>query len=466
VVRSPASLDASEDRTVTAGPAGPASPTDAPGPVRVLIVDAGTELPEVSPKRAAGGRYVAALIFAVRDGHLVGEVELPLGDQPVSGPELDDQLRRALGDRWTGGVPPAEPVVNTPLGDTPFISVVVPTTMHHPEQLDRCLTSLLALDYPDFEVILVDNRPDATTARADLHARLSRYPRVRVVSEPRPGISAARNHGVRVARGELVAFTDDDAVAHPGWLRGIGRRFAAEPDVDCVSGVVLPAELETPVQIWFERSGSKLGQCYRPVSFHNDGAWRTRWLGGLRRARFEITATTGDRAPAEKYPEKRPTEKHLVYRAGKFGMGANIAFRREALRRIGWFDETLGTGTSSRGGEDIAAIARLLHQGGRVTLDPASIVLHYHRPDYPGSLRQMYGYGVGATAALAATIRSDPRHLVGLVYLVAPGVRLLFGRSADRRADSYPKELSRMELRGLVAGPFAYVRSVLTHARS
>jgi hypothetical protein len=52
------------------------------------------------------------------------------------------------------------------------------------------------------------------------------------------------------------------------------------------------------------------------------------------------------------------------------------------------------------------------------------------------------------------------------VYLVAPGVRLLFGRSADRRADSYPKELSRMELRGLVAGPFAYVRSALARARS
>jgi GT2 family glycosyltransferase len=438
-VRSPTSLDVSAERTDRA---------DAPGPVRVLIVEAGTGLPEVSPERAAGGRYATALIFAVHEGRLVGEVELPLGDHPVSGAELDDLLRYALGDRWAAASPAGPEIA------LPFISVVIPTTMQHPDQLDRCLAALLALDYPDFEVILVDNRPDTSPARAGLHARLSRDPRVRVVGEPRRGISAARNHGVQVARGDLVAFTDDDAVAHPGWLRGIGRRFATEPDVDCVSGVVLPAELETAEQIWFERSGSKLGQCYRPVSFANDGAWRGLPLGGVRRARFEITATTGD-----------STEKHLVYRAGKFGMGANIAFRRGALRAIGWFDEALGTGTAARGGEDIAAITRLLHRGGRVAMDPASIVLHYHRADYPGSLRQMYGYGVGATAALAAAIRSDPRHLVGLAYLVGPGVRLLFGRSADRKAGSYPKELTRMEQRGLVAGPFAYLRSVLTSAR-
>jgi hypothetical protein len=146
-------------------------------------------------------------------------------------------------------------------------------------------------------------------------------------------------------------------------------------------------------------------------------------------------------------------------------MGANIAFRRDALRGLGWFEETLGTGTAARGAEDIAAIARLLHRGGRITMDPAVIVRHYHRPDEASSRNQMYGYGVGATAALAALIRSDPRHLIGLVHLALPGLRVLFGKSADRKADNYPRELARIELRGLVVGPFAYLRSLLAHAR-
>jgi glycosyltransferase involved in cell wall biosynthesis len=428
----------------------------APNPVRVVFLDvaADGDLPEISGERAAGGRYDTALVFAARDGRLIGEVEVPLNGRAMTGHQLGTHLRHALGDRWLETPIPRVAV-------TPFISVVIATTMARVDQLERCLDSLLALDYPDFEVILVDNRPDATDARAQLHARLTRDSRVRVISEPRRGISAARNHGARAAKGDIVAFTDDDAVAHPGWLRGIGARMHAEPDVDCVSGVVLPAELETPAQIWFERSGSKLEQRYHAVSFHNDGGWRTLRFGGLRRARFEVTTTVADGgAPIA------PTRKHLVYRAGKFGMGANIAFRRDALRSVGWFEETLGTGTAARGAEDIAAIARLVYRGGRVTMDPAVIVWHYHRPDYAGSLTQMYSYGVGATAALASLIRSDPRHLVGLAHMARPGLRVLFGKSADRRADDYPRELARTELRGLLFGPFAYVRSLLAHARA
>jgi glycosyltransferase involved in cell wall biosynthesis len=444
VVSTPTSVAVPNDQTSSD------DDVELPGPIRVLFVDAETELPDVSPVREAGGRYHAVLVFAVPHGRLVGEVELPLGKQGMSGSELGEHLRRELGEQWASPPPPAAPA-----GPPPFISIVVPTTMERLDELDRCLDSLLALDYPDFEVILVDNRPDSTPERAKLYARLSRHPRVRVVGEARRGISAARNHGVQVARGDLVAFTDDDAVVHPRWLRGIGDRFQADPAVGCVSGMVLPAELETRVQIWFERSGSKLGQRYRPVSYHNDGAWRGLRLGRLRRARFEIIATTDD----------GETENFLVYHAGAFGMGANISFRKSALDLIGGFDEALGTGTAARGGEDILALARLLYRGGRVTMDTASIVLHYHRPDYPGSRRQMYGYGVGATAALVAQIWSDPRHLIGLMYILRPAIRVLLGRSANRKVDNYPKDLARTELRGLAAGPFAYIRSMLNRAR-
>jgi glycosyltransferase involved in cell wall biosynthesis len=423
-----------------------------PGPVRVLLVDGDSDLPDISPVRADGGAYEKAMVFAACGGRLKGELEIDLRGQVMPAGELASGLRDALGEHWSTADPDA-PVV--PDDRLPFISVVIATTMERVDYLELCVASMVALDYPGFEVIVVDNRPDESAERAALHARLSRDSRIRVVTESRVGTSAARNRGARLAQADIVAFTDDDAVVHADWLRGIGARFAAEPDIDCVSGVVLPAELETPAQIWFERSGSKLEPTYRAVSFHNDGNWRRRRFGWLRRERFEMTAT----------PDGGQPETFLLYRAGKCGMGANIAFRQAALRSLGWFDETLGPGTAALGAEDTAAIARLLYQGGRVIMDPGSIVRHHHRLDYAGSRRQMYGYGVGATAALAAMIRSDPRHLVGLMHLVLPGLRILLGKSEGRSVGDYPKDLARVEMRGVLVGPFAYLRSWLAHAR-
>jgi glycosyltransferase involved in cell wall biosynthesis len=425
-----------------------------PGPIRVVFVDADDQLPEISPVRADGGTYEKAWVFAACGGRLKGELEIDLDGRVMPAGELAVGLRDALGEQWSTADECAPAVPDDWL---PFISVVIATTMERVDHLELCLASIAALDYPAFEVIVVDNRPDESAERAALHARLCRDSRIRVVTESRVGTSAARNRGARLARADIVAFTDDDVVVHGGWLRGIGARFAAEPDIDCVSGVVLPAELETPAQIWFERSGSKLEPSYRAISFHNDGTWRRRRLGWLRRERFEMTAT----------PVGGQPEKFLLYRAGKCGMGANIAFRHAALRSLGWFDETLGPGTAALGAEDTSAIARLLYQGGRVILDPGAVVRHHHRLDYAGSRRQMYGYGVGATAALAAMVRSDPRHLIGLLHLVLPGLRLFLGKSSGgRSASDYPQDLARVEMRGLVVGPFAYLRSLLAHARA
>jgi glycosyltransferase involved in cell wall biosynthesis len=295
--------------------------------------------------------------------------------------------------------------------------------------------------YPAFEVIVVDNRPGAAADGPDpLYERLCAYPGVSVVTERRSGISAARNRGVRQARGEIVAFTDDDALVDPGWLAAIGHRFAAEPQTDCVTGLVLPAELETPAQVWFERSGGKLDQGYTRVHYRLAGG--SAWSAG----RFAVSAepSGGARIP--------------IYRA-KFGMGVNMAFRAAWLLRCGGFDEALGTGTASRGGEDIAAISGLLYADRGVTFDPAVVVRHYHRRTEEECRTQMYGYGVGYTAALTALIRSDPRHLVGLVHLALPALRVLRRRSTDRGASGYPSQLRRIERRGLLAGPAAYLRS-------
>ena len=428
-----------------------------PGPMRVVFVDADRSLPDVSTERDRGGRYTGVVVFVLRRGRLIGEVELPLPAGGLTAGALEEHLRAALGTSFdTAGTAPQPEVLDNEL---PFISVVVPTTMSRLADLDRCVASLTRLDYPTYEVILVDTRPDATPGRAALHRQLCADPRVRVATEAYPGISAARNTGVRLASGSIVAFTDDDAEADPNWLRAIGNRFAAEPDVVCVTGLVLPAELETPAQIWFERSGSKLEQRGTRVSFRNDGSWQGRRIGWLRRRRFEVTAS---------WPEENDVgaERHMVYRAGKFGMGANMAFRVDAVRRIGWFDEALGTGTTAKGAEDIAAIALVLYQGGGVTLDPAVMIHHYHRRDENDLREQMYGYGVGLTAAFVAMVRADPRHVFGLLYLAAPAFRVLARKSANRSASNYPAYLSRVETRGMLVGPFAYLRSRYRYIRN
>jgi len=400
-----------------------------PGPVRVVFVDLDGPLPDLAAARPEGDRYVAALVFATRQGVPVGHVELALDGATVPADTLARALA-ALGD------PRPEPVVAP--DPAPFVSVVVPTLMRRAEQLERGVAALSAMRYPAFEVIVVDNRPDGHPD--GLSERLAGYPGVSLVAERRPGISAARNRGLHHARGEIVAFTDDDALVDPGWLAAIGRRFAAEPRTDAVTGLVLPAELETPAQVWFERSGGKLNQRYAVV--HYRLAARAGWSA----RRFAVTA--------------EPAGDGLIpiYRA-KFGMGVNMAFRTARLRAASGFDEALGTGTASRGGEDIAALTRLLYAGGGVTFDPAVVVRHYHRRTEQECRIQMYGYGVGYTAALTALVRSDPRHLVGLVHLAVRALGVIRRRSDDRGDTGYPSHLRRAERRGLLAGPLAYLRS-------
>ena len=107
--------------------------------------------------------------------------------------------------------------------EAPFVSIVIPTH-RRPAQLAACLTSLGTLDYPRdrFEVIVVDDggnmSPDSV---APFRPRLD----VTLLNQAHSGPAAARNHGARRAKGELVAFTDDDCVVDPRWVRALAARF-------------------------------------------------------------------------------------------------------------------------------------------------------------------------------------------------------------------------------------------------
>lgn len=304
----------------------------------------------------------------------------------------------------------------------PFASVVVPT-MFGRDTLAATLEALCALDYPDYEVLLVDNRRGGAVEPVDAP--------VRVVREPRPGASAARNAGIREAKGDFIAFTDDDVDVDPGWLRAIAQRFAAEPDAGAVTGAVYPKELETPAQQWFEEHGAGTARNYAAASFARRG-WQV---------------------------EDRLTGRSdSMYKLGPYGTGANMAFRAGVLDEIGGFDEALGPGTPTKAGEDIELFLRLLTRGHRLAVEPRASVRHTHRRTYPELYDQMEGYGRGLTAMLTASVLRDPRHLVGLMTIVVPGAVSMLrpGTSSPTTADG---GAGRARLSGLLHGPAAYLAS-------
>lgn len=111
----------------------------------------------------------------------------------------------------------------------PFFSIIIPTR-NRPEQLVVCLQSLARLDYPrkSFEVIVVNDggRKPREKAAALPHNVLS----LTILEQPHAGPAIARNTGANIARGEFLAFLDDDCVPATDWLRRLADRFATSPD--------------------------------------------------------------------------------------------------------------------------------------------------------------------------------------------------------------------------------------------
>jgi len=308
---------------------------------------------------------------------------------------------------------------------------VVVATRERPAALARCLESLLALSHPTYEVIVVDNAP-STPATRELVTGDRFGGRVTYVCEPRPGLGAAHNRGLDAAAGAIVAFTDDDVTVDPGWLLELAGGFERTERVGCVTGMIVPAALDTPAQLLAER------------------LWG--FNKGFQELTFDRDTDRGDIL----YP----------YTAGTFGSGANMAFDTRVLRRLGGFDPATGAGTPARGGDDLAAFFAVVSAGYRLVYRPAAFVRHAHHADYAALERQAYGYGVGLTAFLTKAVVDRPGRLLELARLSRHGVaRVLDPRGgreaagADGARLDRPPGLVRAERRGMLHGPAAYVRS-------
>ena len=424
-----------------------------PGPRRIVRVDLDAVLPEL----VADGTGTDALVVGYRDGYPVCTADVTLTSDPSDAERVLAAL--AASSSTTDPLAP----VTVADDDLPSISVVVSTVVDRVEDLGRLLDVLEHLDYPEHEVLVVDNRV-RLPADDPLPALLSGR-RVRLVEERRPGLSAGRNAGIAAARGEVVAFTDDDVQVDPRWLRALGERFVREPGLDAVGGVILPTELSTPAQVWYEAyyGGFSGERSFEAVTIVPEDV-----PGTMRFAR--VAAVRSDGSVRRRFP---------VYGIGAYGAGANMAFRRTLLDAVGGFDPTLGAGSPARGGEDLAMFVETLWRGGRIGFEPRAVVHHRHRRTLAELHAQLHGNGVGFAALLCALVAKDRRHVAVLARLVplaatakARGTAeaLFRGRGADHRQGTsptvpapastpVPRSLAYHELRGFPAGPSAWLRS-------
>lgn len=268
---------------------------------------------------------------------------------------------------------------------SPSCSVVV-CTRNRPELLARCLASLGRLDHPSYEVIVVDN----TQGQPEVE-RLARDGGARYLVERRAGPSRARNSGGRAAKGDLVAYIDDDAVARPEWLSHHAAALE-DPTLAATTGRILPTR----------RSHAGGGFDLGNAAFRID---RT-MPGWFERTNF-----------------------------GGAGLGSNMAFRR-ALFDVGWgFRESLGPGTPIAGEENYAFFT-VVRAGYGVAYVPEAVV-HHEYPATAEELRRRRSRILrGSVAYMALLLVEEPEHRGDTwryLWEAARGTRRAWRPEADER---------------------------------
>ncbi len=386
---------------------------DLPLPIRVAQLEVADGVPPLPDCRGFGGirlllrRHGVPLGWITlggnRDAVAAEEIEV-LAHQRLRGPRLRAVLLDAL--------PPRLP------SRQPSISVVV-CTRDRADQLQCCLDALSRLVFSSYEVIVVDNAP-----RTDATQRVAAAAGVRYVREDRPGLDWARNRGLAEARYGVIAYTDDDTEVDPQWLTGIAAGFE-DPAVGAVTGLVIPGALDTEAEVLFELCYGGMGKGTTPLEWD----------------------------PATLAPRDLIGTHHL-------GVGANMAFRRDLLQRLGGFDTALDVGTPSNGGGDLDMLHRALMAGAVIRYEPAALLRHHHRRELDALWRQHYDNGRAFGVYLLTIFGRGaiPRRTT-VWYALRIWLSWLVGRvyRRFRRRELLPMPLLLAELWGAAHAPWAFL---------
>ena len=364
--------------------------------------------------------YERAYVLLRWRGQPIGQLWLDVADGRLAATDLWQAAHAryglALARVTAAELLPGTAARGAPESPLPTTTVAV-CTRDRPEELRSCLAALCALTLPANEILVVDNAPsDERTAQV-----CGDFP-VRYVREDVKGLNWARTRAAREARGEIIAYMDDDARPDPCWLEALLRPFR-QPAVAAVTGLVLPLELETEGQERFER------YC------------------GFSRG-FE--------------PRVFDASRISPLAAANVGAGASMAIRRRLVDELGLFRIEMDAGTATQSGGDTYAFYRLLSLGHRVVYTPAAVAWHRHRQSPRDLARVLEGYSVGTYVFLLRCLLQHGETgaiAVGVGWFLGHHVRQLLRRLIGR-VDSQPLWLTLAEIRGVLVSPWALWRSL------
>lgn len=395
-------------------------------PVSLLQIELSQPLVELSAYAVDGvtGKKMRALIRLHHQplGYVV--LEAPVASVGTIAAEIERQLGSEVAQHIAN--PPAAPAGLT---EWPFISIVVPTH-NRPTQVESLINTLAGLDYGNYEVVVVEN--GATDGRTEAVVTNFGDDRFRFAYESVGGVSSGRNRGISEARGDIVAFIDDDVVVDAWYLQAVATGFSRAENVGCVTGLVAPMYLNNAAELYIDQ--------------------RLDWADNLKPRLFDLVDNRDD---SVLYP----------FSAGVFGTGANFAVRKSVFAKIGNFDEALG-GVPTLGGEDLDIFLRVVLGGYTLVREPGAIVHHAHYDNFEILHRQMFNYGRGFTAYLTKHLLRPKTGIQILSKIPLGAARILKAKEGAEDLGIAPPELVGREFRGMLSGPLAYVRSAIALRRT
>ncbi len=223
-----------------------------------------------------------------------------------------------------------------------IISIVIPV-YNAEKTLENCIKSVLLQDFSkEYEIIIIDN--NSTDKSIEI---AKRYP-VKIIKEKKQGPAAARNRGLKIAKGKYVAFLDADCVASNKWLENLYNSFISNSNISCVGGKLEPAKPNNLIEEY--------------------SAFR-------------------------KILSQERVFKNTPY-SPPFLLSANMMIKREIGLKLNGFDENLFIG------EDADFCWRIVKSGGKLYYAKKAIAYHYHRSNLKSFLKQTFSYGYGHTLLL------------------------------------------------------------------
>ena len=220
----------------------------------------------------------------------------------------------------------------------PYVSIVVPV-LNGEKHVNQCINSLINIDYPKnkFEIIVIDNGSVDTTIKL-----LKDYPII-LLSETKKSSYAARNKGIRHAKGDIIAFTDIDCIVDKNWLFKLVNGFAEDELIGCIGGGIIANKGSTLV----EKYSAMVGMLAQ------EGTLNHEFLP---------------------YPQT-----------------ANAAYKKNVFNKIGYFDDELISG----GDADFAWRMQIETNFKLVYIAEAE-VRHNHRTTFNGLFKQHFKYAYGS----------------------------------------------------------------------